>query len=561
MRFFIGAVAALTASLPALAQKPATASQAFEHVQRTRDQARPLWKQGQEKGIQMLEEVLRFLDDPTVLDLAQGDFSLRTRRQNVYYDLAAAHAVAGRKQEAFGYLQRLAGEGSPGAYLPFVEKEPAFDGLRQEAGYRRALATLKTWGRVWASPALETPYRDNISAAEKIAGLSRFWAEVKFNFVYFDRVPDLDWDRLYLEYLSGVTQTASTKDYYRLLQELCARLKDGHTNVDPPKELADQLYRKPPLRTGLVEGKVLILEVLSQTLSEQGLQAGQEILSIDGIPVQQYAQQQVAPYASSSTPQDLELRTYTYGLLNGPAKQPVWLAIEDAKGDRLEKNLPREGYQAVRGLPRFEVKTLPGNVAHVALNDFSDHGQVKLFEAALESLARSAALILDLRRNGGGDSSVGYRILGHLTDRPFLTSRERMRNYVPTLRAQGLDLEWRTDPAEAFPPSGKTPYTKPVAVLISAATFSAAEDFCVAFDGMKRGKMIGEPTGGSTGQPLFFRLPGGGSARVCTKRDTYPDGREFVGVGVQPDILARPTVQDVRAGRDRVLEAALRYLQ
>jgi len=55
-----------------------------------------------------------------------------------------------------------------------------------------------------------------------------------------------------------------------------------------------------------------------------------------------------------------------------------------------------------------------------------------------------------------------------------------------------MDLEWRTGPAGQFPASGKTPYTKPVAVLISAAT--AAEDFCVAFDGMKRGKMIGEPT-------------------------------------------------------------------
>lgn len=89
----------------------------------------------------------------------------------------------------------------------------------------------------------------------------------------------------------------------------------------------------------------------------------------------------------------------------------------------------------------------------------------------------------------------------------------------------------------------------------------AAEDFVIDFELMKRGKIIGEPTGGSTGQPLMFSLPGGGSARVCTRQVFYPDGRQFVGVGIQPDILVRPTVADFRSGRDAVLERALEYLR
>jgi hypothetical protein len=42
-----------------------------------------------------------------------------------------------------------------------------------------------------------------------------------------------------------------------------------------------------------------------------------------------------------------------------------------------------------------------------------------------------------------------------------------------------------------------------------------------------------------------------------TKHDTYPDGKEFVGVGVQPNKLVVPTIADLRANRDTVLEAAL----
>jgi C-terminal processing protease CtpA/Prc len=82
----------------------------------------------------------------------------------------------------------------------------------------------------------------------------------------------------------------------------------------------------------------------------------------------------------------------------------------------------------------------------------------------------------------------------------------------------------------------------------------------MAFELMQRGPLIGEPSGGSTGNPLQFELPGGGKARICAKRDTYPDGRSFVGKGIAPDILVAPTVADVRSGRDPVLERALETL-
>jgi C-terminal processing protease CtpA/Prc len=100
-----------------------------------------------------------------------------------------------------------------------------------------------------------------------------------------------------------------------------------------------------------------------------------------------------------------------------------------------------------------------------------------------------------------------------------------------------------------------------VALLVGPRTFSAAEDFAMAFDVMKRGILVGEATAGSTGQPLVFDLPGGGTARICVKRDSYPDGREFVGKGIQPTIVVAPTVADLRAGRDPVLERAVAALQ
>ena len=59
----------------------------------------------------------------------------------------------------------------------------------------------------------------------------------------------------------------------------------------------------------------------------------------------------------------------------------------------------------------------------------------------------------------------------------------------------------------------------------------------------------------------MFSLPGGGLARVCTKKDTYPDGREFVGYGVKPDIEVKLTVADFLQKKDPILEKALEYLK
>lgn len=74
-------------------------------------------------------------------------------------------------------------------------------------------------------------------------------------------------------------------------------------------------------------------------------------------------------------------------------------------------------------------------------------------------------------------------------------------------------------------------------------------------------KKIGQNSFGSTGQPFLFDLVGGASARVCTKKDTYPDGREFVGYGIKPDIEVVPTLKDYLENKDPALAKALDYLK
>ena len=77
---------------------------------------------------------------------------------------------------------------------------------------------------------------------------------------------------------------------------------------------------------------------------------------------------------------------------------------------------------------------------------------------------------------------------------------------------------------------------------------------------MNRGKIIGGPTAGSSGTPLIYSLPGGGYGKVVTSRGMYPDGKEYIGIGIQPDIEVDITIEDIKLGQDRILERAKEYL-
>lgn len=486
---------------------------------------------------------------------------------NVLYNLACEYSLIGDKDKAMATLQEAA---APGELTSTnLEQDSDFDNIRQDPAFKEFVKELQAKERpmrlLWNSSAWQTPFREDLPEVEKIAGLSLLWSEAKYNFAFFGRPDALDWDALYVSYLPKVQATKSTYEYYRVLSEFYAQLHDGHTNVNYPRELVNRLGW-PAITTRLVEGRVFIDEVRDPALKERGVVHGLEIVSIDGVPTREYGQKFVAPYLNASTAQDLEVKTYEGSLLGGLVANPVALALRDGAGKITNVTLARLNDADADKLPRtpwkrFEYRVLPGNIAYVDLRSFGDQALVKDFDAAFPEIRKSDALILDVRENGGGSSNIGWAILGYLTSDSFSSSQWRTRDYRPAYRAWGVAEKWYSEPAGKLAPRGPDPYKKPVVVLTSAHTFSAAEDFAVVFDAMQRGLIIGEPTGGSTGQPLVFPLPGGGSGRVCTKHDRYPDGKEFVGVGIQPGILVRPTVEDFHAGRDTVLEAAVRELQ
>jgi carboxyl-terminal processing protease len=438
---------------------------------------------------------------------------------------------------------------------------PESDRVAFDAALARFQSTLELLARTFLDPAYVSfdpriaPKPETLPVL-RMAGFARLWSYVKYNFVYLDKRPELNWDAVLDQYMPLIAAAKDDAEYGRILQRAVALLRDGHTNVYPNSVAPTDA---PPIALEPIQGKPVA--TLVGTLPElSAIRPGMELVEIDGTPVATIIERDLDPYISTSTPQDRDLRRMRL-LMQGPpgsAMRSKWLSPE---GKEIEFTLTRNGSKNRDALkypshPRYEHKRLPGNIAYVALSDFGNEATATDFEKDFDRLRDAKAWIIDLRYNGGGSSSIGYRVLAHFIDKPVQGSTWRSRQYIPAFEAWGRPQTWYEGEADKIEPAAGPHYQGPVYVLTSPSTCSAAEDFLIPLRMLKRVTFVGEPTCGSTGQPLAFTIYGA-SARVCTKWDRFPDGTEFVGVGVVPDVPAARTKQDLVTGRDAVLATAL----
>ncbi len=417
-----------------------------------------------------------------------------------------------------------------------------------------ALQQRGNWNVLTGTDHIPVP---KLTASERVAGFARLWSEVKYNFAFFDQIPDLDWDAVMEEYLPRVLEEQSFDEYYRLLQRCIARLKDGHTGVWP--RVGTRATDGPPLLIRPVEGKAIVADIgTSKEIDGANLKLGDEITHVDGVSVQDLLEQDIYPYIFASTPQGRDLEAHGK-LLEGPKNSSVNIRIRGSDGATRDLTLIRRSNWEDKPwtqLPSFEFKEMTLGIAYVAIRTFGSGDVVEQFDEIYRNVQEARGLIIDVRENGGGDTHNASGIISYLTDRTLSGSHWKTRQYMPSFRAWNQEENWHEGVHDPVRPGTQNPFLGPLVVLIGPGTVSAAEDFLITLHHSGRATLVGERTAGTTGQPLFVSLPAG-MARICTKRDTYPDGREFVGIGVIPDVEVHPTREDISSGRDAVLERAM----
>ena len=177
-----------------------------------------------------------------------------------------------------------------------------------------------------------------------------------------------------------------------------------------------------------------------------------------------------------------------------------------------------------------EVKILDGNIGYMPVNGMLPAQAANdAIAAAFAFLHNTDALIIDLRSNPGG-SGYAEVYLSYLSEGPpYVTGHAHWRK-------DNRDQEFKTTDM------GKASYgaKKPVFVLISKQTFSAAEGLAYEIQAFKRGTLVGEKTGGGANPSAgggMVQLGHGFTANIPTGYVVNAvTGTNWEGVGVKPDV-------------------------
>jgi C-terminal processing protease CtpA/Prc len=253
----------------------------------------------------------------------------------------------------------------------------------------------------------------SLSDEDKIEAISKVWYEAKFNFANFVKVPYLNWDSVYKAFLPKMLATKNIKESYRVLQQMNQLLRDGHSRIIEPLYYFLKENDKLPFICGNIDNKVVVIKNLSNDTAYQSVTPGTIITAIDIITIQQYIKENISPYIHFSTPQDSISRIYTYELFKGLRGSKVQLTFQDVNNRIVSKTFTRSSNFF---LPKIIYSVLPNNIGYLIVNSFESDDIVKSFDSLFPAIQKSKALIIDVRLNGGGNSNIGYEVLGCLTD-------------------------------------------------------------------------------------------------------------------------------------------------
>lgn len=147
---------------------------------------------------------------------------------------------------------------------------------------------------------------------------------------------------------------------------------------------------------------------------------------------------------------------------------------------------------------------------------------------AMAALDGMDALVIDIRSNGGGSDLNTSAVAARLTDRRYLYRHHVYRN------GPGHDDFTRVFD-DYIEPYGDRRFLGPVAVLTNRRVFSASEGFIMALQARGDMVLVGDTTGGGTGNPVWRELPNGWTFRVPRWVSWSAAGDTVDGIGIAPD--------------------------
>jgi C-terminal processing protease CtpA/Prc len=405
----------------------------------------------------------------------------------------------------------------------------------------------------------ELPYLPSDLADPTIRALAvfRLWNVLEYWFPYRDLM-EPDRVAILRDALPSAWGARQLDDYKRSLQGLLARARDTHANVWSALDARPPVGAYAlPVSLRMIEGKPVVWRFSNDTLGPRsGLRIGDAILAVDGVSVASLFRAWTPLYAASNQPR----REYEMarGLARGEDSSATLLIDRD--GRQMTLQVPRAPIKQMgriggltHDLPGPTFQMLAPEVAYMKIGPLRKDSVAQYLERA----RGTKVLVLDLR-NYPSDFPI-HVVSARLT--PFATpfAKFTVADWSnPGAFLWGATVSTRPAPRPAF--DGRPEFSGRVVILVDEVTLSSAEFHAMAFRTAPGSIVVGSTTAGADGNVSPIPLPGGMQAGITGIGVFYPDGRPTQQVGIVPDLVVRPTLRGVRAGRDEVLEAGVSRL-
>lgn len=303
-------------------------------------------------------------------------------------------------------------------------------------------------------------------------------------------------------------------------------LNDPHSNYLSPKMYKTLMEQTEGSFAGIGvvmgmdnEQKIHIVGIMENSPGQKaGLQEGDEILAVDGVPVTQMAFDEVAAHVRGQAGTDVVLT-----IMRDNANQDITITRDNIK-------LKTVGH-----------KMLDNNIGYIQIVSFSED-TANEFNEAYNDLKNQGmkALVLDLRNNPGG---------------LLTTCVEIAKKLVP--KGEIVSIVDKQGKKETYSSSLETP-EYPLAVLINKNSASASEILSGAIQDTKAGTIIGNTSYGKGSVQTILPMFEDDAVKLTIAKYYTPSGRSIDGTGITPDIEIN---LDENATLDTQLDKALEVLK
>lgn len=174
-----------------------------------------------------------------------------------------------------------------------------------------------------------------------------------------------------------------------------------------------------------------------------------------------------------------------------------------------------------------QMKVLSGNIRYLETDGFVWAGESteRAYDNAMSFLSGGDAVIIDMRKNGGGSPEAVRYLVSH-----FMAPNQPLMTFY--MGSRGVDKSTSLATLRAPRMTGK-----PLYVLTSDGSASAAEEFIGHVAGYKLGEVIGQQSAGAGFRNEYFALPGGMFVSISVGRAVLAStGKDWEGVGITPTI-------------------------